>query len=137
MNRSKRTAGRFFIARLSRSLRLRLVLPRNSPRCVVINRLLFDLRLHFKRFPVTYDFKFDLFIQLGLGHESPQRAEILHLVPIEFADNIARLNARLSCGRPCHYFRNRHALGVRAVFTGLQSSRLDAKVPANDPALFQ
>src|SRR4030095_10562716 len=78
-----------------------------------------------------------LFVQWRLGNEGPQRVEILHIMAVEFTNDVARLHAPLGCGRSGNYLRDSHSFCVRAVFAGLQRSHLDTKVTANDPALLQ
>src|SRR4029453_2939304 len=112
MNRSERSAGRFLIAGLPRALRLRLglVASRRDTRTLIINRLLFNLRFHLERFSITQNFQVHLFIQWSLGHERPQRAEILYVTPVEFLDDITWLNACLRCGRSRRHARNRDSV---------------------------
>src|SRR5437762_5726224 len=127
----------FIILRLLAAFGLRLALPWRSLGGSVIGRLLFDLSDHIQRFATAYDFEVNILIQLCLRHHTPQRIYILHFATIEFADHVAALQFRLSCGRPGHYLLHCHAFGLRATLARLQCTRLDSEITANDSPLLQ
>src|SRR5256886_17192700 len=137
VNRRQRAAACFLVVRLLRRFGLRLALPWRSLGGSVIGWLLFDLSDHIQRFAIAYDFEVNILIQLCLRHHAPQRIYILHFATIEFADQVAALQFRLSCGRPRHYLIDHHPFVVGAPLSWLQRSRLDAKVTSNDSPLLQ
>src|SRR5256886_6416588 len=137
VNRRQRAAACFLVVRLLRRFGLRLALPLRSLGGSVIGWLLFDLSGHIQRFAIAYDFKFNILIQLCLRYHAPQRIYILHFATIEFADHVAALQFRLSCGRSRHYLVNDYTFVLGAGLPRLQRSRLDPKVTANDSSLLQ
>src|SRR3954449_12647394 len=138
MNRSQSTAGRMLLVlRLPWALWLALIAWRYNVRGRSTDRLFLDLGLDLQRLAVAEDLEFHLFIQLSLRNETSQRTEALHVMPVEFADNVARLDARLRRRRTGHYVGNGNSIRVRVVLARLRRPRLNAKITAYDAPLFQ